>query len=197
MASNLRTADGGRYNASTVFINGILDRTALERVGLPRLTGSYAWSLTVGNAAVSFTPLSPNTTNSLDWSTHRTRHSFLAERCLGIHQSFQDWRLRGPTSRCHAGQIQGSPDLVVLYHLDRGFRLWYHRYHDPEHYYASLVIHHRSVDWCFRCSFCKLRNPNFSIFSNFSKISSFQAPQHQLMAVHDPLLPLRIWDSNQ
>jgi hypothetical protein len=52
MASNLRTADGGRYNASTVFINGILDRDALERVGLPRLTGSYAWSLTVGNAAV-------------------------------------------------------------------------------------------------------------------------------------------------
>jgi hypothetical protein len=57
MASNLRTADGGRYNASTVFINGILDRTALERVGLPRLTGSYAWSLTVGNAAVSFSTL--------------------------------------------------------------------------------------------------------------------------------------------
>ena len=53
MASNLRTADGGRYNASTVFVHGILDRTALETVGLPRLTGSYAWSLTVGNAAVS------------------------------------------------------------------------------------------------------------------------------------------------
>lgn len=53
MASNLRTADGGLYNASTVFVNGILDRTALESVGLPRLTGSYAWSLTVGNAAVS------------------------------------------------------------------------------------------------------------------------------------------------
>lgn len=53
MASNLRTADGGRYNASKVFINGILDREALDEYGLPRLTGSYAWSLCVGNAAVS------------------------------------------------------------------------------------------------------------------------------------------------
>lgn len=173
MASNLRTADGGRYNASTVFINGILDRTALERVGLPRLTGSYAWSLTVGNAAVSLNPLLPFSANAPDRSTHRSRHSILAERRLGVHQSFQDRHLRGPTSRCHVGQIQGSSDLVVLYHLDRGFRLWYHRYHDPEHYYASLVIHHRTVDWCFRCSLCKWGNPNFSRLSKLLLFPSF------------------------
>jgi hypothetical protein len=53
MASNLRTESGGRYVGNTVFINGILDRQALETYGLPRLTGSYAYSLTVGNAAVS------------------------------------------------------------------------------------------------------------------------------------------------
>jgi len=52
LASNLRTADGGRYNSTAVFDNGILNRAALEEYGLPRLTGSYAWSLTVGNAAV-------------------------------------------------------------------------------------------------------------------------------------------------
>ena len=161
MASNLRTADGGRYNASTVFINGILDRTALERVGLPRLTGSYAWSLTVGNAAVSFTPLSPNTTNSLDWSTNRSCHPLLAERCLGVYQSFQNRRLGGPTPRCYAGQIQGSPNLVVLYYLDCRIRVRHHRYYDSEHHYASLVIHHRSVDWCFRRSFCKSRHTKF------------------------------------
>jgi hypothetical protein len=57
MASNLRTESGGRYVGNTVFINGILDRQALETYGLPRLTGSYAYSLTVGNAAVSL-PLS-------------------------------------------------------------------------------------------------------------------------------------------
>lgn len=54
MASNLRTADGGRYQSNKIFINGILDRQALSTYGLPRLTGSYAWSLTVGNAAVSY-----------------------------------------------------------------------------------------------------------------------------------------------
>lgn len=52
MASNLRTESGARYVGNKVFINGILDRQALETYGLPRLTGSYAWSLTVGNAAV-------------------------------------------------------------------------------------------------------------------------------------------------
>jgi hypothetical protein len=167
MASNLRTADGGRYNASTVFINGILDRTALERVGLPRLTGSYAWSLTVGNAAVSSTYFCSIIAYPLDRSAHCTCHSLLAKRRLGIYQSFQDGRLRGPTSRRHAGQIQGSPHLVVLHHPDCRLRIWYHRYHNPEHHYASLVIHHRSVDWCFRCAFCKWRNPKSPKFSEF------------------------------
>jgi hypothetical protein len=52
MASNLRTASGGVYAANTVFNRGILDRSALAAYGLPRLTGSYVWSLTVGNAAI-------------------------------------------------------------------------------------------------------------------------------------------------
>lgn len=95
MASNLRTADGGRYNASTVFINGILDRDALERVGLPRLTGSYAWSLTVGNAAVGHLLSASSSCGisliQIDRGAVRSCDPLLAQGCLGFHQSHADW----------------------------------------------------------------------------------------------------------
>ncbi|WOO80304.1 Oligopeptide transporter 5 [Vanrija pseudolonga] len=52
MSTSLRTAAGGRYNSSAVFINGILDEAKLESVGLPQLAGTYTWALMIGNAAI-------------------------------------------------------------------------------------------------------------------------------------------------
>ncbi|KAL1412167.1 hypothetical protein Q8F55_003176 [Vanrija albida] len=52
MSTSLRTAEGGRYNSSAVFINGILDEAKLEQVGLPQLSGTYTWALLIGNAAI-------------------------------------------------------------------------------------------------------------------------------------------------
>jgi hypothetical protein len=131
--------------------------------------------------------------NQPDWSTHRPCHSFLAKRCLGIHQSLQDGRLRRPTPRCHAGQIQGSPNVVVLYHFDCGLRIWYHRYHDPKHHYASLVIHHLSLDWCICGSVCKWRKSKISKFPEFiflrsSTTSADGSPQSSTPAMAPVLL---------
>ncbi|KAI1336702.1 OPT oligopeptide transporter protein-domain-containing protein [Xylariaceae sp. FL0016] len=52
MSTSLRTADGGVYPSDEVFTNGILDHDALAKFGLPRLTGTFAYSLFMANAAI-------------------------------------------------------------------------------------------------------------------------------------------------
>ena len=52
MSTSLRTDDGSRYHTATVFSGGVLNSTALEEVGLPRLTGTFAWSMFIANAAI-------------------------------------------------------------------------------------------------------------------------------------------------
>jgi hypothetical protein len=53
MSTQLRTQAGGRYPTAKVFVDGILDQEALARYGLPALSGTFAWSLFMANAAVS------------------------------------------------------------------------------------------------------------------------------------------------
>lgn len=52
MSTRLRSEDGGTYPVQKVFVNGILDKAALEKYGIPRLTGSFAYSMFIANAAV-------------------------------------------------------------------------------------------------------------------------------------------------
>lgn len=53
MSTSLRSEDGSSYPVSDVFIGGVLNNTALEEYGLPKLTGTFAYSMLMANAAVS------------------------------------------------------------------------------------------------------------------------------------------------
>ncbi|KAM3072319.1 hypothetical protein ACMFMG_009129 [Clarireedia jacksonii] len=52
MSTQLRSENGSKYPTSSVFINGVLDEAALEKYGIPRLTGSFAYSMFMANAAI-------------------------------------------------------------------------------------------------------------------------------------------------
>lgn len=53
MSTRLRSEDGSAYPITKVFVNGVLDESALARYGIPRLTGSFAYAMFIANAAVS------------------------------------------------------------------------------------------------------------------------------------------------
>ncbi|KAI4854135.1 peptide transporter [Aureobasidium sp. EXF-8845] len=52
MSTQLRSQSGKRYPISKVFVGGGLDEEALQRNGIPRLTGSFAYGLFMANAAI-------------------------------------------------------------------------------------------------------------------------------------------------
>lgn len=53
MSTRLRTQDGGSYPIADVFVDGLLDPSALAKYGLPRLTATFAYAMFMANAAVS------------------------------------------------------------------------------------------------------------------------------------------------
>lgn len=53
MSTRLRTESGKPYPTAKVFVGGVLDKAALARYGLPKLTGSFAYAIFMANAAVS------------------------------------------------------------------------------------------------------------------------------------------------
>lgn len=56
MSTRLLTQDGERFPSASVFVDGVLDKTALAKYGLPRLTGTFAYAMFMANAAVIFFP---------------------------------------------------------------------------------------------------------------------------------------------
>ncbi|KAH0284684.1 OPT superfamily oligopeptide transporter, partial [Aureobasidium melanogenum] len=52
MSTQLRSQEGKRYPISKVFAGGILDEDALQKYGIPRLTGSFAYAMFMANAAI-------------------------------------------------------------------------------------------------------------------------------------------------
>lgn len=52
MSTQLRTEAGGRYPTAKVFVGGVLNKAALAKYGVPRLTGSFAYAMFMANAAV-------------------------------------------------------------------------------------------------------------------------------------------------
>jgi len=53
MSTRLQSQDGGSYPTTEVFVDGVLNQEALEKHGIPRLTGTFAYSMFMANAAVS------------------------------------------------------------------------------------------------------------------------------------------------
>ncbi|KAH8812590.1 peptide transporter [Xylogone sp. PMI_703] len=52
MSTRLLSEDGTSYPISKVFTGGVLDKDALSKFGIPRLTGSFAYSMFMANAAI-------------------------------------------------------------------------------------------------------------------------------------------------
>ncbi|KAK3387737.1 OPT oligopeptide transporter [Podospora didyma] len=52
MSTRLRTQDGDPYPTAKVFVGGVLDKEAFAENGVPRLTGSFAYSMFMANAAI-------------------------------------------------------------------------------------------------------------------------------------------------
>ena len=53
MSTRLLSQNGTKYPIKEVFDGGVLNETALAEIGLPRLTGSFAFAMFMANAAVS------------------------------------------------------------------------------------------------------------------------------------------------
>ena len=53
LSTSLRTDKGKVYPVKKVFPGGLLDESLLEKYGIPRLTGTFAYCLLMANAAVS------------------------------------------------------------------------------------------------------------------------------------------------
>ncbi|ORY66985.1 OPT oligopeptide transporter protein-domain-containing protein [Pseudomassariella vexata] len=52
MSTRLRSEDGSTYPSAQVFSGAVLNETALAEYGIPRLTGSFAYSMFMANAAI-------------------------------------------------------------------------------------------------------------------------------------------------
>lgn len=55
MSTRLLLENGTKYPIKEVFDGGVLNETTLAEIGLPRLTGSFAFAMFMANAAVSTT----------------------------------------------------------------------------------------------------------------------------------------------
>jgi hypothetical protein len=52
MSTRLRTEGGASYPTAKVFVGGVLDHAALDKYGIPQLTGTFAYAMFMANAAV-------------------------------------------------------------------------------------------------------------------------------------------------
>ncbi|KAJ5449724.1 OPT oligopeptide transporter [Penicillium daleae] len=52
MSTKLLSANGTHYPVSSVFPGGVLDVTALEKYGIPKLSGTFAFAMFMANAAI-------------------------------------------------------------------------------------------------------------------------------------------------
>ncbi|UKZ84010.1 hypothetical protein TrVFT333_011826 [Trichoderma virens FT-333] len=52
MSTQLRSENGTKYPVSKVFVGGVLDESALQTYGIPKLTGSFAYAMFMANAAI-------------------------------------------------------------------------------------------------------------------------------------------------
>lgn len=53
MSTKLLSQNGTAYPTTEVFVGGILDKEALLEHGIPRLSGTFAYSMLMANVAVS------------------------------------------------------------------------------------------------------------------------------------------------
>lgn len=95
MSTRLLTEEGKSYPSTKVFVNGILDKSALARYGLPRLTGTFAYAMFMANAAVSRSSSWMLTrANEVDRRSNCPYRSILGRRRSSVLQSSQSREVR-------------------------------------------------------------------------------------------------------
>lgn len=103
MSTRLLTQEGKNYPSTKVFVDGILDKSALAKYGLPRLTGTFAYAMFMANAAVSHRRLKLSLfADDTDWCTDCPHHFVLGWRCSQIIQASQSRKIRRSPSRAYA-----------------------------------------------------------------------------------------------
>lgn len=92
MSTSLKQANGTTYPSASVFPGGELDEEAFATYGVPRMTGTFAYSMLIANAAVStvlcYLKTTPVLTLSLvDWCPHYPLLPLLGQRlCSGFQK---------------------------------------------------------------------------------------------------------------
>jgi hypothetical protein len=84
MSTRLRSEDGSSYPVAKVFKGAVLDQEALAKYGLPRLTGTFAYSMFIANAAVNTNPVKliiSHAKQTLDWRLGRSCVPLLGWGC--------------------------------------------------------------------------------------------------------------------
>lgn len=127
MSTALRSADGGRYPIAKVFVGGVLSKAALAEVGLPKLSGTFAYSLLMANAAVSpyfhfKQTFMPVLTVRVDWRVGHALFPVLGRRCCPGLQASSRGTIQRSTSRICEQALQGVTLVVVCYHTCRQLR---------------------------------------------------------------------------
>jgi hypothetical protein len=110
MSTQLRSEDGSKYPIAKVFVGGVLDESALQKYGIPKLTGSFAYAMFMANAAVSIyashTGHDSNClTTILDWCPHCPLRSILGRRHQKSLQEFKKRTIRRPPPRTHGCKL--------------------------------------------------------------------------------------------
>lgn len=85
MSTKLLMANGTSYPITSVFPDGVLDTSALETYGIPKLSGTFAFAMFMANAAVSgnesrYCELLNNNILSADWRFDCALYSLLGIR---------------------------------------------------------------------------------------------------------------------
>lgn len=150
MSTSLKQANGTTYPSATVFPGGELDQAAFETYGIPRLTGTFAYSMLIANAAVSTLPVllyifPVLTIRLVDWCSYHPLLPLLGQRlCPGV-QERKERSLHRPSPCSHGQALQGCATVVVF---DRACGIICPRFDrgdHPEHHPASLGIYRGSA----------------------------------------------------
>ena len=161
MSTRLRSEDGSAYPIAKVFTGGVLNKEALEKYGIPRLTGSFAYAMFMANAAVSLI-LSSCFVPPLTFPDRRPHCALLPllgrRRCQGL-QERKDGPPRRPPPRSHGQALQGGAMVVVHCHSGPQLRPRPHRRHHPEHHLAGVGVCCLAAAGHFHCAFGKGFSP--------------------------------------
>lgn len=115
MSTHLLRANGTPYPVGKLFPGGELNELALAEYGVPKLSGTFAYSMLMANAAVGYAPsiskISPN--RFIDWSPDSPLRVVLGQGYLPCIRECKKRKERRSSPCPHGQALQGGSILVV------------------------------------------------------------------------------------